>query len=129
MISLTSSATLILADSLQLQLSSCCSGKTPGTLLPQDFCTSCPSDWNALLPDIHVAHSHSLEVFVQMSPSQKALPWLNYLKLQTPVPGTPSANSLLIPNTLFNLLIYFLLFSVHKSGGSMWAGGFGCFIF
>lgn len=38
-ISLTSSATLTLAKSLQLQLPPCCSEKTPATLLSQGLCT------------------------------------------------------------------------------------------
>lgn len=68
-----------------------CSGKVPGTLLPHGLCTSCSLSLECSL-------SRSPVDFIQMSPSQCALPWLNYLKLQTTIPDPLSSIS---PLTFF----------------------------
>ena len=42
--------------------------------LPQGLCTDCPSSWEALLPDIRLANSFTLQVFARILMYNEAYP-------------------------------------------------------
>lgn len=100
---LTSSATLTLADSLQLSCSLAALGRLQAQSYFRAFALLVPSASNAPLLDMHVAHSLTLLQSLLKCLLLSELPWLNYLKLQTPMPGIPSPIPLVIfSRTLIN---------------------------